>query len=370
MLTCHQESLQNAVSAVSRAVAARSTLPVLENFLLSADDGRLQLTATDLEICLTQRLDVSVEQAIETTVPARIFGDLVKQSPSEAITLSLNGDNELHYACASIAASMKVIDAGEFPNVSTANQLDEPIATVPAELFASMIREVAFAAATKETKPALTGVLVVIEDDTLTMVAADGFRLSVRTKQLVAPVKEPIREIVPAQSLQEFRRAHGAQETIQLHMTEQQQLLLHADNLEMVSQLIEAVYPDYKRLIPDTAKTAVTVNTDQLRKAVRRALIFARDSGNTVRFTIDGNADSFRLRGQADEMGANEESLLAAVDGPSVNAALNGRYLTDALVPIEAEQVVISLNSPTSPIVFRPADDDKEWTQVIMPVNG
>lgn len=366
MLTCHQDALHTAVSAVERAAASRTTLPVLENVKLAAADGRLELTATDLEVCLTQRLDASVEKPFETTVPARIFGDLVKQSPAKAITLGLNGSSELHFACEAITAAMKTIDAGEFPQITSADEVGDPVVTVPAELLAGMIREVAFAAATDESKPVLTGVLVTIEGDTLTMTAIDGFRMSERKETLATSVAEPVREVVPARSLQEFRRAIGAQETVQVYVTGRGQLLLSADDLEMVSQLIGGVYPDYSTIVPDTTKTSVTVNTKQLKRAVRRALIFARDSDNTVRF--DADEKTLRLEGQANETGANEEELPAAVEGPTVKTALNGRYLTEALAPMEAERVVISLDSPMSPVVFRPAGGEKEWAQAIMPV--
>lgn len=374
-VSCLQENLARGLATVSRAVATRSTLPVLSNIYLGTDKGRLKIVATNLEIGLSKWVGAQIEEEGETTVPARTFEDLVKQSPPERISLHLDSSaNKLEYNCASISANIKGIEASEFPIIPTAESTEGQKIQVSADLLKEMINHVVFAAATDETRPVLTGVLVDFDDTELTMVAADGFRLSVRRAQLDTPVEESVRVIVPARALQELGRVLSDEdEFVDIIVTpNRNQILFHVEDLDLVSQLIEGNFPDYKMIIPDTTNTHITVDTGQLLKAVRRALIFARDAANIVRFNIEAGDElegQLTVRAEAAEMGGGEEELMAAIEGPSMEIAFNGRYLVDLLGAMESNQIALHTSSSSSPGVFKPVGTDMDFTHVIMPMH-
>lgn len=372
-VSCLQENLARGLSTVSRAVATRSTLPVLSNIYIGTDAGRLKLAATDLEIGITCWIGARIEEEGATTVPVRIFGDLVNQSPPERIELVLNvRGQELEYRCAQVEASIKGIDASEFPIIPTAE--GDGAIHVPANLLKSMIEQVAFAAATSESRPILTGVLVDFQEDQLTLAAADGFRLSVRTARLDAPVEQKTRVIVPARALKELARIIGDQEEpVSITVTpNRNQILFHLESVDLVSQLIEGNFPDYKQIIPKNTQTRAVVDTEAFAKAVRRAYIFARDAANIVRILIGEGEElqpsQMTISAEAADVGDNVEALPAQVEGPAIEIAFNAKYLMDVLGVMDTAQTSIETISPSSPGVFRPVGSEG-FTHVVMPMH-
>ncbi|HET6845773.1 MAG TPA: DNA polymerase III subunit beta, partial [Anaerolineales bacterium] len=189
--TVPQEKLAHGLGLVSRAVAPRSTLPVLGNILIASDEGRLRLSATNLELGITCWIPARIEQNGSTTVPARTFSDLVSTLPAEQVMLSLDTRTQtLNVRGGTSTNDIKCIDAQEFPPTPGAD-LDGAVQLDAAE-FREMIQQVAFAASTDEARPVLMGVLLQVEKDKLTLAAADGFRLSVRNATLSKPAATPI----------------------------------------------------------------------------------------------------------------------------------------------------------------------------------
>ncbi|HYN87748.1 MAG TPA: DNA polymerase III subunit beta [Ardenticatenaceae bacterium] len=372
-VSCLQENLARGLSIVNRAVATRSTLPVLSNIYLGTDGGRLKLAATNLEIGITCWVGAKVESEGATTVPARLFSDLVNQSPPERIEMALHRrGEELRYRCAQVEATIKGIDAGEFPIIPTAE--GEGAIHVPPGLLQEMINQVAFAAATDDSRPILTGVLMDFNEDQLTLAAADGFRLSVRTARLEAPVAENTRVIVPARALNELARVIGDQEApVAITVTpNRNQVLFHLENVDLVSQLIEGNFPDYRQIIPKGSQTTTVVDSAALHKAVRRAYIFAHAAANIVRLSIAagqaGQPSQLTIRAEAAEIGDNVEALVAQVEGPEVEIAFNARYLLDVLGVIGAAQTALETSSSSSPGIIRPVGGDG-FTHVVMPMH-
>ncbi|MDQ4076723.1 MAG: DNA polymerase III subunit beta [Chloroflexota bacterium] len=368
-----QDKLARGLSLVGRAVASRSTLPVLSNVYIGTEKGMLKLAATNLEIGITTWVEAKVEEPGSTTVPAKLFSDLVNQSPPERIQLDLTERNqELHYRCASVDATIKGIDASEFPIIPTAEE--GATIRVPAPLLKEMIEQVSFAAAVDESRPILTGVLMDIQENRLTMAAADGFRLSVRSAHLEQDVPQPTHVIVPARALSELARVIGdSEEEVKIIVTtNRNQLLFHLDHVDLVTQLIEGNFPDVQRLIPTSSNTRTVVDTAQLLKAVRRAYIFARDAANIIRVQISdtepGTPGQLTLTAEATEVGENIEELVAAIEGEGMEIAFNAKYLMDVLTVLNTAQVAIETNSSSTPGVIRPVGSDG-FTHVIMPMH-
>src|SRR5258708_19337448 len=195
-----QENLAKGLSIVNRAITTRPSLPVLGNVLISTEESRLKLSATNLELGITTNIGAKVEEEGSITIPARIFLDLINTLPPERVDMELDTKtNTLSVRCGSGATNVKGIDASEFPAVPE-SEADTGMA-VPAAIFRDMIDQVVFSAAKEDNRPILTGILAKFEDSTFTMAAADGYRLAVRTTELDSPVGPPATLIIPARAI-------------------------------------------------------------------------------------------------------------------------------------------------------------------------
>ena len=371
-MTCLQENLAKGLSIVSRAVAARSTLPVLSNILLATDQSRLKLSATNLEVGINCWIGASVEQEGATTVPGRVLVDFVNSLPPEPIQLELiTRTQTLNLKCGRYEANIKGIDAQEFPLILVPEE--DNVVSIKPELMRQMIDQVAFAAATDESRPVLTGVLADLSADRLTFAAADGYRLSVSSVELEGPVPQPMSIIIPARALQELRRISAEEENpIQMLIApNRNQVFFRMSDVDLVSQLVEGTFPDYTQIIPTTCNSKVSVKASDLLKAMRIAFIFARDASNMVRVQIvaDQGAESGRLiiSAASSEHGDNVSELSARVDGKPMEVAFNAKYFIDALSVIDTEEMVLETRDPSSPGVMRPVGGSG-FVHVIMPM--
>lgn len=372
-VSCLQENLAKGLSIVSRAVASRSTLPVLGNVLLATDQGRLKIAATNLELAVTCWIGAKVDDEGAITVPARVLSDFVNSLPPERIEMELNPRTQtLHLKCARYDANIKGIDAQEFPIIPTIG--DGKRISLEPETLREMIEQVTFAAATDESRPVLTGVVAKFEKDKVTFAAADGFRLSVRHATISAPVEQSFSVIIPAKALQEVARVSSNQEEpVELAITENRsQILFKLTNIEIVSQLIDGTFPDFTRIIPESYTTRTVVKTSELQNAVKASSVFARESMNTVRLQIapanDLGGGKITITATSAESGDNVSDIDATVDGGSMEIAFNARYLSEVLNVLKAAQVAIETTSASSPGVFKIVGRD-DFLHVIMPMH-
>ena len=373
-VTVLQENLAHGLGVVSRAVSPRSTLPVLSNVLIASDEGRLRLSATNLELGITCWIPARIEQEGSTTAPARTFSDLVNTLPTDQVMLALDSKTQtLNVRGGASTNDIKCIDAQEFPPLPVPD-LEGAVQLNVAE-FREMIQQVAFAASTDEARPVLMGVLIQVEKDKLTMAAADGFRLSVRKATLSAPAPAPISVIVPARALTELARvASDGEETISMVTPKGRgQVVFHVKDVEVVSQLIDGTFPDYQQIIPRKHTSRTLVSTSALLKACKQAEIFAREGSNVARLNIkSANADlkpsEVEITATSEETGKNETIVEATVDGSGVLIAFNVKFLREALEIIKTPNVALETSAPNAPGVIRPVGDE-QFLHVIMPMH-
>jgi DNA polymerase III subunit beta len=372
-LSCLQENLKRGLAIVSHAVAGKSTLPVLSNILLATDDGRLKLAATNLEIGITCWIGAKIDDEGAVTIPAKLLSDVVGGLPNDKITLELDARTQtVHLTCGRFQASIKGIEADEFPVIPTIADR-EPTATFPPDLLRETVDQVAFAAATDDTRPVLAGVLVRLKGNRATFAAADGFRLALRTIDLPEPVAEPLEVIVPARALLELARIIGdAEGNVEVTVTPNGgQILFHSESTDMVSRLIEGRYPDIERIIPANFATRTVLETQELAKAVRLASYFATASSNIIRLTFESGGDlapgKLTISANAAEVGDNKGELDGMVNGEGGQIALNVKFLSEALNAIRTPQIAIETQTPQNPGVFKPVGADG-YVHIVMPM--
>lgn len=410
-VSCLQENLAKGLSIVGRAVSTRSTLPVLGNILVEARGNQLRLAATNLEIGINCWIGAKVEDEGAITVPARLLTEFVNSLPPERIDMELAVRTQtLHLRCARTDANLKGIDAADFPLMPTisgsadAEDAATQVSGVTIELDAAglrrMIDQVVFAAASDESRPTLTGVEVSFREGRIGMVATDGYRLSVRSAHVEGLHTPPEPAVnVPARSLSELGRISSegdeSQKVVLLLPAETRNQILFQvwgkpdvkasfHRVELVSQLIDARFPDYKAIIPKSHTTRTIVDTAALLKAVRVASLFARDNAYIVRMSISQAANGsegggtggkasggqVRLAASSNEVGDNVSEIDAMVEGTDLEIAFNAKYLIDVLSQIEQPQVLLETTHATRPGAIRPVGmGEDEFLHVVMPMH-
>lgn len=368
-----QPHLAHGLSVVSRAVSPRSTLPVLANILVATDEGRLRLSATNLELGITCWIGARIEEEGSTTVPARTFTDMVSTLPNEQVNLSLNTRTQtLNVHCGASNTDIKGIDAQEFPPIPVPELADGIQINVTD--FKEMIQQVAFAASTDEARPVLTGVLVSVSGSEISLVATDGFRVSIRKNDLAEPAAHPVHAIIPARALSELARiaVEGDQNIVMVIPPGRGQVIFHMENTELVSQIIDGNFPDYRAIVPRSFKTRTVVSTPGLLKACRQAEIIAREGTNVARLNIlpagDLKPGIVEVTATSEETGSSEAKLDATIEGIALLIAFNVRFLREVLEVIKTPNVSVETNAATTPGMIRPVGDE-HFSHVIMPMH-
>jgi DNA polymerase-3 subunit beta len=366
--TVSPSALGTCLSLVSRAVSPRSTLPILSNLLLETAEDGLRVTATNLDLTITATVEAEVANDGRTTVPARLLTDYVSSLAEAPCTLELNPSSQVvRVACGIHKSNIHGIDAVEFPPLP-ARDTDTGI-EVDAAALASAIAQTAMAASSDEARPVLTGVLLEMDGDRLTLAATDGHRLAVRTLDVTVRGEAPTGTIiVPARHLSEVARAVNANRpTVSITLSQaRNQVFFTMSGLEISSRLIEGTYPNYAQVIPAESRTTVTVPSAALLRETRTVSVLAKDAANPVRFKASPEG-TLTLVAQTAEVGDDEAPLTAAVTGEEVQIAFNARYVLDALAVVGTDEVQLSFNGPLSPGVIRPVGSD-DYLCIIMPV--
>ena len=376
-ITCLQENLSRGLAVVGRAVANRATLPVIHNVLLSVDQSMLKLSATNLEIAMTTWVGAKIEEEGSITVPARLLSEFVNSLPNDPINLQLDeGSGLLEISSGSSKAHINITDASEFPPIPTVD--DGIAAEVDPLVLRSAITRVAFAAATEESRPVLTGVELKLDESKFTMAAADGFRLAVHHGALLKPVPEEMSVIIPARTMNELNRLiSDREEPVEILMTPAKGQVMFrirgSDTVEIVSQLLQGTFPNYEQLIPQSYTTRAVMDLPTVLRAARTASIFARDGSNIIRMHLmpaeaDTEPPKVEISARSEEVGDNEDTVdLDEIEGEEGKIAFNSRYLLDVLSVLEKGKVALETTTSSSPGVFKPTDSD-DYIHVVMPM--
>jgi len=378
-LSCLQENLSPALGVVGRAVATRTTLPITQNVKISTDQSRLRLAATNLEIAISTWIGAQIEEEGAITVPARLLTELVGSLPAERIDIETTTQpTALSVNCARFDAQINGTDAEEFPPIP---EVESGLAgKIDPQVLNEAITHVAFAAATEDSRPVLTGVQVELTGDDFTFAGADGFRLAVYKGKLLEPISEDVTFIIPARSLQEVSRVlTGSSETVEFTVTpSKSQALFKLENIEIVTQLIQGTFPNYSQLIPQSFDTRAVVNLGEFLGATRTASIFARDGAGILRLHVTEGTDDapgkLSIVSIAEEVGQNHGAIDAKVEGGEAKVeggeakiAFNSKYLADVLAVLQQDEVALETTTPSSPGVLRPVGSDS-YVHVVMPM--
>ncbi|HEX6796540.1 MAG TPA: DNA polymerase III subunit beta [Ktedonobacterales bacterium] len=377
-LTCNQQELAKGLSTVSHAVSSRTTLPILSHILLKAEGNAIRLAATNLEIGITARVPATIQQEGTTTVPAKLFTDFVGTLSDGPVTLTMQEESQsLKVSGKPSQATVRGMDASEFPAIPTAGET-EPAVELPADELRTMIARTAFAAATDDARPVFTGVLARVQNGMLTFAAADSFRLAVARSEAGGEAT-PGDVLIPARTLTELAKVlpSDGETTVRMVVTaNRNQVLFQAGDVNLVSNLIAGQFPNFEAILPKTAATRASLPTGEFRQAAKTAALFAQTNANIVRLKVESGEGGAVMPGAvtllatADELGDATTTIDAAVDGNGLEIIFNVKYLTDVLSVIDGGDVALELNTPQQPGVVKPVGQDDKYVYVIMPMHS
>ena len=372
-VSCLQQNLRRGLAIVGRAVATRSNLPVLQNVKIATEDSMLVLTATNLDIAITTRIGAQVEEEGEITIPARLLTDFVNSLPDERIDIKTSVEPlSIGLKCQRFEANINGTDAEEFPPIPTVDE--GATIKVDPQVLRETIAYVAFAAATEDSRPVLTGIKVEVNGEDFTFAAADGFRLAVYDGKLTEPLPEPTEFIIPAKTMQEVGRLIGGDDSeVEFTVTSAgTHALFNIGTVEIVSQLMPGSFPNFRSLIPSEHRNRVIVQQSDFMRAVRSASIFARDGSGIVRVQIMGDEEGsgISISSRAEELGDNQGEIDGEVEGEvddQSRIAFNSKYLSEVLDVLGDGEIAFEITSASSPGVVRSVSKEG-YTHVVMPM--
>ena len=367
-----QENLAKSLSVVTKAVDSSPQLPVLANVLLETEDSRLKLSATNLELSITMWIGAKVEQPGSITLPAKTFTELVNNLSKERVDLRLDAaTHTMHLRCGVQNSNIRGIDANEFPPI---NHNEEAEIHLEGQTLREMILQTAFAAAKEQNRPILTGVYLLLEKQVMTLAAADGYRLAVRTASIEKEFSEKRDMVLPSRAITEVARIIEEDHEVGISLpTQRNSVTFFMPNILVSSQLVEGRFPDFASIIPRSYITSTVMYTSDLLIVCQRAEIFARDNANSANLHVKpsakpGDPAEVLIVGKSAERGDSEGMLDASAEGEPLDISFNIKYLIDVLRVIKEDRVVFQSNGPENPGVLRP-EDREDFIHVIMPMS-
>jgi DNA polymerase-3 subunit beta len=365
--TCNAKDIAAAVTTASKVVNAHTTVPILNNVLVAAKNGRVSVRATDLELTLENSISAEVQEEGACTVPARLFtGYLANLPPAK---LQMQGTaSRATLKCERSNYEFFTLPPEEYPPLpegTTSGQF-----RVDVKAFRDAANAVTFAASSEEARGAvLMGTLVELEDTHATMVATDGYRLARYRLELAEPVKTPTKLIVPARGLSEVVRA-ATEGQIEATVVGGQanQLVFNTGDAKISARLVDGQYPNYQQVIPKEFDKKVVASTAQLLAALRRAGVVAGDRASMVKLAMDGS--SLVITASSETAGNAYEEIDVERKGDPLTIAFNAKFLVEILNHIETETVTLDFVGALNPAAIHPGDAKAAERQlyILMPL--
>jgi DNA polymerase-3 subunit beta len=362
-VVCGKDELAEKLQVVGRGVSTRTTVQILAGIMLRAADGRLHLSATDMEISVRDSLEAQVEEEGAVVVPGRLLVDIVRLLPAGEVTLEHRGDEGVvRLTCGSASYSLNTYGPEDFPRLPDIEP--ETAFAVDREAFLDTIARVGRSASRDESRPVLTGILVRFEGDKLVMAATDSYRLSVKETVLAGGAGQELEAIVPARALQELARVGQAVESETIEVGVQaNQVVFGVDGVWLTARRIDGQFPNYKQLLPEQFEAEVHLPREELLDVVRRTGLLAQRKSPLRLHFAEGE---LTVSAQTQDVGEARESLPVAYTGEPLEIGFNAEFLKDGLESVTDETARLKLISPLRPGLLHGESDD--FLYLIMPI--
>ncbi len=357
-------NLQQKLSYLNRAISTKNQLPVLQNILIETQENSIKLSSTDLEIGIEVICPATIDEPGKTTVPARLFTELITSLSDETVTLHLK-EAKLEVVTKRTKSIFQTVMSDEFPRLYEIK--GEKLATLSGKEIKREFSSVIFSASQDTTRPALSGVLVRKESLGFLLVATDGYRLSLRHYKVAdSNSGESASFIIPARVFRELLAMKEEDADITMFVSkEQNQVLFEQGDTILIGRLIEAEFPNYEKIIPSDFSVSVSFDREELLKAVKICSVFAKDSANIIKLSLV--KDHITVSSGSSAVGENTVEVESELSGEENEIAFNSRYLLDVLGNVEEKDMVFDMIGPLNPGVFK-VKNDESFLHLIMPI--
>lgn len=362
--TCEKSMLVAGLNITGRTVAQKSALSAIEGILCQASDG-LSLTGFNMETAIIYKIDAEVTDVGECVLPARLFGDIIRRLPEGPVTVVVDENYKVSiragYASFTISAETAE-DYPELPDVGTGRCV-----FIPQPALKDLISGTIFSVSENQGRPIHTGVKFEVENDTISAIAVDGFRLARRTYHMETSTDRQMSFVVPAQGLKEVEKILQESEEDAAFTLGSKHIMFKIGEATLICRLLEGEFLDWRRVVPTNCPVKLVANVAELTSSIERVgLIVSEKYKSPVRCVF---SEQVVLLKTNTTIGAAEDRCSLAGDGKELEIGFNVRYLCDALRAVPSEEVVLELTNGLSPIVLTPVEGTKEdFSYMVLPV--
>ena len=365
-IICEKEKILKGINSVINGVASKTTMPVLEGILLQTNDNELKLTSYDLEIGIEYILEAQIEEQGSTVVNATMFSEIIKRLPNSEIKIAINENNLLEIECEGSLYKLATMNPDDFPELPKIN-VDNSI-EIEQTTLKNMIRKTIFAVSTEENRPIFTGCLFEVKENKLNVVAVDGYRLAVKTKELINNGND-FSSVIPGKTLNEVNKIiSDSFDTVKIGIS-RNQALFEMENCKIVTRLLDGEFLNYSNTIPKNWETRVKVNKNNIQNCFERILLISassieREKKYPVKINIEVGKVTISC---ANQTGDAKEEIYVDTEGKELEIGFNPRFFLDALKAIDDEDVYIEFGTNRSPCIIKPVEDG-DYIYMILPI--
>ena len=367
-IICEKEKILKALNSVTKAIAVRTTMPILEGILIQTNDNDIKLTCYDLELGIEYLIkDAQVEEQGVTVVNATMFSEIIRKLPDTDIKIEVNDNNLLVIECEGSLYKLATMNPEEFPELPEI-EVENSI-SIEQNTFKDMIRKTIFAISNEENRPIFTGCLFEVKENKLNVVAVDGFRLAWKTKYLQEKVNE-FSAVIPGRTLQEINKIIADSiESIKIGISKNQ-ALFEIENCKIVTRLLDGEFLEYSKVVPKDWETRVRVNRSILANCFERvSLISSSSIEKEKKYPVKVNIEVGKITiSCTNQTGDAKEELYLTTEGRPLEVGFNPKYFLDALRNIDDEEVFIDFGTSISPCIIRSVEDDGDYKYMILPI--
>ena len=365
-IVCEKEKIIKAINSVTKAVASKTTMPILEGILIQTNENEVKLTTYDLEIGIEYIIEAEVKEQGATVVNAIMFSEIIRKLPDTDINISLNDQNLLVIECEGSLYKLATMNAEEFPElpqITVENSIN-----IEQNTLKDMIRKTIFAVSTEENRPIFTGCLFEIKNNKLNVVAVDGFRLAWKSKFLQTNSND-FTAVIPGRTLNEVNKIiTDSFDNIKIGVAKNQ-ALFEMENCKLVTRLLDGEFLNYSSVIPENWETRIRVNKNNLQNCFERvSLISASSIEKEKKYPVKVSVEIGKVTiSCTNQTGDAKEEMYLSTEGKNLDAGFNPKYFLDALRAIDDEEIFVDFGTSISPCIIRPTDDG-DYIYMILPI--
>lgn len=360
-IICNPKSLANKIGITQKAINSKTTLDVLKGIFLSTQENQLKLTGYDLEIGIETFVQAEIVEEGEIVVNSRLFGDIIRKLPDSFVEIETDSENNVYINCVNSRFKIKGDSAKEYPRLPDVQE--ENLYTIPQDILKNMIKQTVFAISQDQSKHVLMGELLEIENNNISLVAIDGYRLAVKSCELNY-MEKSIKVIIPGKALNDINSLLSSEDDVKLGFDDKNAIFI-INETRVITRLLEGEFIDYQKLLPREYNTKIKLNTKSLQNSIERAsLLSESEKNNLIKLSIRDNAMAITSN---TEKGNVYEEVNLELEGDYLDVAFNSRYFIEGLKNIDSEDIFIEFTTNINPCIIKPVDGTK-YTYLLLPV--